>query len=413
MPALKLNTEYVLSSGAFWAIYGIAGSFASVFMLAKGYTNTQIGIMFAAANLLGMILQPIVADRMDRTKGIKLIDAMALLTAVMLLSGAGFFFFRDGSFMLASVLVIILALHTVLQPLSNTLAFRLGECGVRVNYGIGRAGGSLGFSVILAVLGTLVGKKGIMSVPVCAEAACALFILLLLITRISYMRIMKASGLRDPGAADGAAAAGAGRTDERIDIRTFISRNKYFCIMNLGIAGLIFSNSILSNYMAQIAASVGGTTEQLGRILSLMAFLEIPTMVCYERIQKRFRSRTLIGIASVGFTAKIVVTWLARSVGMLFFSQLFQVFAFALLMPAIVYFTDEIMSPGEAVKGQALFPMTCALATIMGSLAGGRILDVSGVKMLTGIAALITAAGAAVVILSVNKVKDHGRLSAG
>ena len=109
-------------------IYGITGSFASVFMLAKGYTNTHIGLTLAAANIIGVLLQPVVADHMDRTKGIKIVDVMAQMTVIMLLAAAGFFFFRDGSFLLASVFVVILALQGVMQPLLNTLAFRLSEC---------------------------------------------------------------------------------------------------------------------------------------------------------------------------------------------------------------------------------------------------------------------------------------------
>jgi len=390
-------------------IYGITGSFASVFMLAKGYDNMHIGITLAAANLLALGLQPFVADHMDKAKGIKIIDASAWMTLLMMLTGAGYFVFTGGSFMLAAVIVAILAIHALLQPLLNSLAFRLSESGTNVNFGIGRAGGSLGFSVIVGVLGTLVEKKGVMSVPVCAEVACTLLIALLLLTKYSFTKMKRANDIEIAEHAGGKPAE-AEEEDERIDLRAFIRRNKYFFIMNLGISGLLFSNAILSNYMPQIAGGVGGTTEQTGRILSLMALLEMPTMIFIGTIKKHFRSTTLIKIASVGFTGKIVVCWLAGSVGVLFAAQAFQLVAFALLMPAMVYYVNEIMSPGEAVKGQSLFTMMFTFATIIASFAGGWILDASGPKVLTFAAALVTAAGAAVVFMSINKVEDHRRL---
>ena len=390
-------------------IYGITGSFASVFMLAKGYDNMHIGITLAAANLLALALQPFVADHMDKAKGIKIIDATVWMTLLMMLTGAGYFVFTGGSFMLAAVIVAILAIHALLQPLLNSLAFRLSESGTNVNFGIGRAGGSLGFSVIVGVLGTLVEKKGVMSVPVCAEAACALLIALLFLTKYSFTKMKRANDIEIAEHAGGKPAE-AEEEDERIDLRAFIRRNKFFFIMNLGISGLLFSNAILSNYMAQIAGGVGGTTEQTGRILSLMALLEMPTMIFIGTIKKHFRSTTLIKIASVGFTGKIVVCWLAGSVGVLFAAQAFQLVAFALLMPAMVYYVNEIMSPGEAVKGQSLFTMMFTFATIIASFAGGWILDASGPKVLTFAAALVTAAGAAVVFMSINKVEDHRRL---
>ncbi|MBR4091529.1 MAG: MFS transporter, partial [Mogibacterium sp.] len=400
------NAEYASTHGAYWMIYGITGSFASVFMLAKGYSNMHIGITMAAANLLALGLQPFVADHMDRAKGIKIIDAIVWMTVLMMLTGVGYFAFAGGSFMLAAALAAVLAVHALIQPLLNSLAFRLGESGSEVSYGIGRAGGSLGFSVIVAVLGTLVEKKGEMSVPVCMEAACALLIALLFLTKHSFAKMKRAN---DIGIAEhtGIAPDETDAEDERIDLRAFIRRNKYFFILNLGLSGLLFSNGILSNYMPQIAAGVGGTTEQTGRILSLMAILEMPTMMFIGTIRKHFRSRTLVKIASVGFLGKIVVCWLAGSVGLLFAAQAFQLVAFALLTPAMVYYIDEIMSPGEAVKGQSLFTMMFTFSTIIASFAGGWILDASGAKALTFAGALVTAAGAAVVFLSIDKVKSH------
>ena len=387
-------------------IYGITGSFASVFMLAKGYSNMHIGITMAAANLLALGLQPFVADHMDRAKGIKIIDAIVWMTVLMMLTGVGYFAFAGGSFMLAAALAAVLAVHALIQPLLNSLAFRLSESGSEVSYGIGRAGGSLGFSVIVAVLGTLVEKKGEMSVPVCMEAACALLIALLFLTKHSFAKMKRANDI-EIAEHTGRAPDETDAEDERIDLRAFIRRNKYFFILNRGLSGLLFSNGILSNYMPQIAAGVGGTTEQTGRILSLMAILEMPTMMFIGTIRKHFRSRTLVKIASVGFLGKIVVCWLAGSVGLLFAAQAFQLVAFALLTPAMVYYIDEIMSPGEAVKGQSLFTMMFTFSTIIASFAGGWILDASGAKALTFAGALVTAAGAAVVFLSIDKVKSH------
>lgn len=400
---IKLNAEYASTLGAYWMIYAIAGSFASVFMLAKGYSNVHIGMVLAAANLLSMSMQPFIADRMDRTKGIRIIDASVCVVLLMMLAGAGFFVFSGGSFMLAAVLAIILTGHLSIQPLLNSLAFRLSESGTGVNYGIGRAGGSLGYSAILVVLGTLVEKKGEMAVPVCVEAACALLIILLLLTKGTFIRLRSRPEAAACEHTDGSASAAADM--ERIDLRAFIRRNRYFFILNLGIAGTLFSNSVLSNYMAQIAGNVNGTTEQVGRILSLMAFLEIPTMVFFGNIKKHFTSSTLIKAASLGLTAKIAACWLAGSVRLLFAAQFLQFFAFALIMPAMVYFIDEIMSAGEAVKGQALFTMMISLSGIAASFAGGWIIDVYGIKTLAGIATFITAAGAAVVFLSIDKVK--------
>ena len=92
---------------------------------------------------------------------------------------------------------------------------------------------------------------------------------------------------------------------------------------------------------------------------------------------------------------------------LLFAAQFFQLVAFALMMPGMVYYINEIMSPGEAIKGQALFTMMIVLSTIAASFTGGWILDASGAKALAFVSLAVTAAGAAVVITTIGKVKAH------
>ena len=92
---------------------------------------------------------------------------------------------------------------------------------------------------------------------------------------------------------------------------------------------------------------------------------------------------------------------------MLYVAQIFQFIGFALMMPAMVYYINEIMSQGEAVKGQALFTMMLTFSTIAASFVGGWILDMYGAKTLTFISTIVTAAGAAVVIFFIGRVKSH------
>ena len=53
-----LNFEYACIHGTYWMFYGVASSFASVFLLARGYSSSQIGVTLAAANILAVVLRP-------------------------------------------------------------------------------------------------------------------------------------------------------------------------------------------------------------------------------------------------------------------------------------------------------------------------------------------------------------------
>lgn len=113
----------------------------------------------------------------------------------------------------------------------------------------------------------------------------------------------------------------------------------------------------------------------------------------------------MLKVAAIGFTIKILMCHIAASVSMILAAQVFQLIAFGLFLPAMVHFIDEIMSKGEAVKGQSVFTMMVTITTMLSSLAGGAILDISGAKMLTLVSLIITAAGAVIILATVDRIK--------
>ena len=391
---INLNTAYASIQGTYWMVYGFVSSFASVFLLARDYSNTEIGAILACANVLAVLLQPFLADVADRSRKVSLTEIIQIIAGMLLLLIAGVIIMEERSWLLTIVFILLIAWHTVLQPLINTLSFRLQERGVHINFGIARGIGSFAYSVFMIILGSMVKKYGTEVLPFSAEVFLAVMMGSLYLTKLEY----KKNGEQKPSFKTFV-------TDtEEIDLISFLRRNKLFCIMGIGITGLFFSNSVMNNYMMQIVADVGGDSEDMGRIMSLMAFLEIPTMVTFDGLRKKFTCQNMLKVGAIGFTAKIVVCHLADTVSAIFAAQFFQIVAFGLFLPAMVHFIDEMMSRGEGVKGQTVFTMMITITTVFSSLAGGVILDISNAKVLTLTASVATAAGAAVVMFTVDRI---------
>ena len=53
----------------YWAAAAGVMSFASAFLLAKGFAPSMVGVLLASGNLLSCALQPLLADRADRIGG--------------------------------------------------------------------------------------------------------------------------------------------------------------------------------------------------------------------------------------------------------------------------------------------------------------------------------------------------------
>ncbi|MFR7989264.1 MAG: MFS transporter [Anaerovoracaceae bacterium] len=393
-----LNFDYACIQGTYWMLYGILSSFASVFLLSRGYSNSEIGVILAAANVAAVVLQPLAADLADRSGRVSLIGITQWMTVMMMVMTIGLFTFQKKSLALSAIFVLLIAWHTILQPLVNSLNFRLQECGVHINFGMARSLGSLAYSILMAVLGTVVENHGTGVLPVTGEIVMVMLLISLFVTKRQYDKARR-ENLKE------VQSRGEPEEDGEINLISFVRRNKVFFIVNIGVVGLYFSNSVLNNYMMQIVSDVGGNSEDMGRILSLMAFLEIPTMFCFDALRRRFSCQLMLKAAAAGFTVKIALCWAAQSVAMIFAAHLFQLVSFALFLPAMVHFIDEIMSRGEAVKGQALFTTMITVTTVFSSLVGGVILDLSGAKMLTLTATLVTAVGAVIIFLSVDRVK--------
>lgn len=405
-----LNIEYGAIHATYWMTYAIIGSFASAFLLGRGYSNSEIGVILAAGSVVAVFLQPVLADIADRSKKISLIGLTEMVTVVMMALTALSFVMQKATIALSVVFVMLVAWNTALQPLFNSLAFKLEESGHKIKFGITRAMGSLAYSILCSFLGTLTEKMGTRILPITNEIVMAMLIATLWLVNKHFKR---ACSIRDAQqTASGAPATTAVPEEatitsvEDINFGKFIKRNVPFLIVSIGVVGLFFSNAVFNNFMLQLVQNVGGDSGDMGRILSLMAMLEIPALFLFDMIHSKVSCKTLLKIGAVSFLMKTLCAYIADSVTLLYIAQLFQPAAFGIFLPAMVCFIDEIMDKGEAVKGQSLYTIMTTVGAIFATLLGGRILDVSGATRLLLVSTLITGAGAALIICVVGRVKN-------
>jgi len=393
-----LNLYYGAIQGTYWMYFGAIMSFASVFLLGKNYTNSEIGIILAAANVLAVIIQPLLADCADRARRMTMIDMTAIITAGLLIATASFFLFTTKTLMLSILFILIAAMLTSLQPLINSLAFDLSRSGCVINFGVTRSGGSVAYAVLCAILGSLVVRFGIHAIP----AAGILTLLLMLLSLVLTDRLFKKAVSLKTGGPDTETVT---HDCEVIGLKAFLFRNKLFIVFSVGVMLVFFQNSVLNTYLMQIIMEVGGTSSQMGRLLSFMALLELPGLIFFSRLRKTFSCQFMLKVSSVAFVIKIFLTYLAPSVAFIYVAFLFQLVSFPIFLSASVYLVDEVMEKGEAVKGQSFITGMITLSYVFASLLGGVVLDVSGASLLLLISTVLCAAGTLAVIAVVGRIR--------
>ncbi len=407
----RLNITYSAVQGCYWMYFGSLMSFASVFLLGRKYTNTEIGMILSTAGILSVILQPLLADAADRSRRISLAGINVMITGGLILGTASLFLFTEKAWILTVIFIMLCAWHTSQQPLINSMAFHLGEEGHRVNFGISRGIGSTAYAALAAVLGVLVSTFGLNVIPLTGVAVLTLLLISLTMTD----KFRKGGGgsqvLPDNPESlhrgEPEREGEAGQSEESIGLKEFIVRNKAFMALTFGIILIFFQNSVLNAYLLQILTAVGGTSSQMGRLFSFMALLEMPGLFLFSNVRKRVSCQFLLKVSSVAFVMKIFLIYLASSVSFIYVAFIFQLISFAFFLTASVHLVDEVMEKGEAVKGQSFVTGAIGLSNVFASLLGGIILDLSGVPLLLMVSTILAVLGTVIVFFTVGRIRKN------
>ncbi len=76
-----------------------------------------------------------------------------------------------------------------------------------------------------------------------------------------------------------------------------------------------------------------------------------------------------------------------------------QIVAYALFIPASVYYVDRYLAPQERVRGQARMTLTATIGTVVAGLVGGTLMDLMGVPAMLALGSVVSVLGAVGVIM--------------
>ena len=92
MPTLR----FCLIQGLFWGSFGCVFAFSSVYLLAKGFTNSQVGYILSAGSAVSVIMQPVVGSFVDKSKKMLLRSIPVILSAIAIGICTALLLTRDG-----------------------------------------------------------------------------------------------------------------------------------------------------------------------------------------------------------------------------------------------------------------------------------------------------------------------------
>ena len=381
-------------------------AFASAYLLFRGFNNSQIGVVTALGSIGATILQMAIGNFAGGGRKLSVRGMTVALLVVLLALSLLLCVMPSEMTMIAAMYVVIMVFALALQPLVSSMNFSFQNRGIKINFGMARAAGSITYAILTSVIGSAVARYSGAAIPwfnILAFGGMLLF--------VASFRFPKAAQDVLP---DCSVETVPEKATHRTGTQGFFRRNRGFLPFLAGVSLMFLNLTAIQMYFLQIIVSKGGDSVNLGIVMSIGAALEIPMMVGFVWLSRKAKCSVLLQASALFFTLKTIAILFAPDVNGLYFAQILHMFGYALFTPASVYYVDQMMGEGDKVKGQAYLGSTMAIGSIAASFAGGRILDAYGPEAMMQCVIALSTIGNVIVILAVramNKKADHYSVS--
>lgn len=388
---LKYSASQVFYFGAFCSMIG----YASVYLLDKGFSNSAIGIVLALCNVLAVFFQPILASYVDQHQKVEIRQVICMVVAIAIVLSAMLYFLPIAGLFVLILVVTIFSLINTIMPLMNSLAFVFEKYGIEINYGLARGIGSVAYALTSMALGYIVEAYNPSIIP-----------LFYIIFNVLLFVVVKTFVLPKNQHFELVEKTDEQKAEEgnQVSFAHFCVKYKKFIFFLLGFMLVYIAHMFINNFFIQVVTNIKGSSSDMGNAIFLAAMLELPTMAFFSKLSEKINCGTLLKISIVMFLVKHAITYIATDMIMIYIAQVCQMFAYALFIPASVYYVNQKIAFADRVKGQSLVTMSMTLAGVFASLFGGILLDSIGVSQVLLLGTALSVVGTVIVLFTSEKV---------
>ncbi len=401
---IKWTVRYTLLNVAYFAAFCTIHACAAVYLLAHGFTNTQIVVLLSLANVVSAFAQPVIAGIIDNPGPLTNRRFILISVIVILVGSVILLFVQNNKIIVFAVYALIYMIQFAYQPVMTALCFEYQKAGCDIYYGLARGLGSAGFAVTSAFIGSAVEKKGVMLLPIVTIVMMVISVILI----ITFVK-PKTSNDGSETSTDGSSGEPTDPTPQNTasahnNIADFARTYPAFMLFIVGVILFFFAHNMINDFMIQIIRSLGGAETELGYANFLQAILELPVMALIPFILKKVSDKKLLVISGIAFFIKILILVFARGMGMFYLSQSFQLFAYAVFIPAAAYYVSQTMDELDQVKGQAYVTSAITLGGVFSNLISGVILDHLGISVMLITGTVVCFIGVVIGYIAMNRL---------
>ena len=388
----QLNIEYFSLQSLFWMTYCMVVGFSVTYLLSCGYSNSEAGYILASANICALVLQPFFADLADRSKKINAMTIFLISISIIFVCSIGLFFISVRSVILTLIYVVMITLANAVIAFLTSVQFLMDPSKTKINFGLCRAGGSLFFAILSAAMGILIERIGMKSIP--TALFIITFLIIILCIYITRHRIHTTYESTND------------LTDQKSStLLVFFKENPKFMLLSIAMLFIYYAHAFITNFTISIVRNVGGDHREMGYLIAFMALMELPGMIGFNEISRRFKVSSLLLFSMMMFSVKAIIVWLSPSLMTLAFGFALQVVSFALYIPASVQYANIMIDEKDTVKAQMMFNLMQAGGAVFSSIIGGWLIDFSGISHALLVGAILSCIGTIIAFTGIQNTK--------
>ena len=386
----NLTFKYIVIQIGMWAMYAPLMGYTSVFLLAKGFSNTEVGIISGLGCIISAVLQAMVSSYADRENS-KSVKAILIMFAALQIALAVVLLALGNNFVLAIGVIFgaLIAIMQLMVPLTNSMAMEMMNQGKLINYGAARGTASMVYAILVNTMGAFAKGNNLSIVPIATMLSAA--ILLVGTVLFPFKKV--------PGSMEE-------ELKSETDTRPFLVKYPKVALFVIGAICAYVGHNLINVFLFQLVSLKGGNHVNMGVCLSLAAVFEIPVMFGFAYLVAKRDSSTWVRVGGVGIMLKIILTLLVPDMISLYIVQICQLFGFATFVVATVYYANQVVEECDRVKGQAYMTMANTLGIVFASMLGGVLIDIYGTNGMMIVGSVITVVGTVLIFLSTMKNKE-------
>ena len=388
-----LRVQYSILQFGYWVDYLIIFSFSTLVMQERGFDPSDIGFVTTIGAVSAIVLQGFIASAADRSKSLSIKTILLALLGGSLAAALCMLAMPRRYLATFVGMFTAMCLTNIVNPFLTTLCLQYNGEGNRFDYGVSRSIGSLGYSLFGFLMGQVTDRFG---AGIVVPVFCVIVSLLILLV------INMPGPVRKPAESEDTVQHAGG-------ILSVFRRYPRYGLLVAGAVFLFFMQTLTNTYLIYFIREFGGDESDMGLVLSLIAFSEIPAVAFSAVFLRKFGPESLLRIAAAAGCIKFTMLIGIRSVQPFILIHLMHFFYSGMYMVSSVVFADRIVGHDDAIKAQSVLAVGVAGITgVSANLIGGYMIEHFPIRMVIFLGAVFTLIGACCIFAATMKRKDFG-----